>query len=107
MIVRSKEDRKLVFPDFFLSGTALKVCDEIKYLGHHIVNDLSDHKDINRQCRKIYAQANVLARKFGMCSANVKVALFKAFCTPLYTAHLCRSYRKKNMQRLNVVYMTA
>ena len=53
MIVRSKEDRKLVFPDFFLSGTALKVCDDVKYLGHHFVNDLSDDKDINRQCRKM------------------------------------------------------
>lgn len=41
MIARSKEDTKSVFPDFFLSGTALKACDEIKYLDHHIVNDLS------------------------------------------------------------------
>jgi len=104
MIVRTKEDRNLVFPVFFLSGTALKVCEEIKYLGHHIANDLSDDKDINRQCRKIYGQANVLVRKFGMCSAYVKVALFKAFCTPLYTAHLWRSYSKKNMQRLIVAY---
>ena len=104
MIVRSKEDRKLVFPDLFLSGTALKVCDDVKYLGHHFVNDLSDDKDINRQCRKMYGQANMLARKFNMCSTAVKVALFRAFCTPLYTAHLWRVYRKSNMKKLTVAY---
>ncbi len=48
MIVRGK-DRKLVFPEFFLSGIALKVCNEIKYLSHHIVSDLTDDKDIHRQ----------------------------------------------------------
>ena len=36
MIVRSREDRKLVFPDFFLFDIALKVCNEAKYLGHYI-----------------------------------------------------------------------
>lgn len=30
MIVRIKENRKLVFPDFFLSGISFKVCNEIK-----------------------------------------------------------------------------
>ena len=42
MIVRSKEDRKLSFPVFSLSGMALEVRDEVKYLGHYLTNDLSD-----------------------------------------------------------------
>ncbi len=87
MIFRSKEDNTLVFPGFSLSSTALKVCDKIKYLGHRIVNDLSDDKDSDRQCHKMYAQVNMLARKFSICSVDVKVALFGVFCTPLYTAH--------------------
>ena len=28
----------------------LKVFNEIKYLGHHIANDLVDYQEINRQC---------------------------------------------------------
>ena len=51
-----------------------------------------------------YGQANMLARKFNMCSTAVKVALFRAFCTPLYTAHLWRAYRKSNMKKLTVAY---
>ena len=104
MIIRSKEDSKLSFPVFFLSGTALKVCDEVKYLGHYLTNDLSDDRDIYRQRRMLYAQANMIVRKFSMCSASVKSTLFKAFCTPMYTAHLWRRYRKSSMQKLKVAY---
>jgi len=53
MIVRSREDSKLSFPAFYLSGTLFKVCDEVKYLGHYITDDLSDDRDIHRQYRMI------------------------------------------------------
>ena len=35
MIVRSNQDRKLTFPTFYLSGSPLGVCEEIKYLPCH------------------------------------------------------------------------
>ena len=104
MIVRSRKDEQLVFPEFFLSDIALKVCNEAKYLGHYITDDLSDDKDIYRQCRKLYAQANTLARKFSMCSVPGKTSLFKAFFTPLYTAHLWRCYKRGSMLRITVAY---
>ena len=97
MIIRSREDRQSNFPDFYLSGTALGVCREITYLGHIIANDLSDDKDIYRQRRKLYAQANMLCRKFSMCSVPVKSSLFRAYCTPLYTAYLWCRYKQGNM----------
>lgn len=104
MIVRSKEDNKMLFPAFSLFGTVLKTCNEVKYLGHHLTDDLSDDKDIQRQCRMMYAQANMLKRKFGMCSSSVKTTLFKTFCTPIYTAHLWWHYKNSSMQRLKVAY---
>ena len=107
MIVRSREDRGSVFPMFFLSGNALGVCNEAKYLGHYLSDDLSDDRDIQRQCNKLYAQANMLKRRFHMCSSDVKASLFRAYCTPLYTAHLWDSYKAKSFQRLNVAYNDA
>ena len=104
MIARSREDNKLLVPDFLLSGAVLKVCEEVKYLGHFITADLSDDRDIRRQYCMMYAQANMLKRKFSMCSLSVKTTLFKAFCTPMYTAHLWRRYKKSSMQKLNVAY---
>ena len=104
MIVRSKEDNKLSFPAFFLSGTVLKICEEVKYLGHYLTDDLSDDRDIQRQYRMMYAQANMLIRKFSMCSSSVKITLFETFCTPMYTAHLWRRYKSRSMQKLKVAY---
>ena len=107
MIVRSREDRQATFPDFYLSGTALSVCSEITYLGHIIADDLSDDKDIYRQCRRLYAQANMLCRKFSMCSVPVKISLFRAYCTPLYTAHLWCRYKQGTLESLQWLIMTA
>ena len=104
MIVRSREDRQSKFPDFYLSEAALSVCSEITYLGHIISNDLTDDKDIYRQRRKLYAQANMLSRKFSMCTVPVKVSLFRSFCTPLYTGHLWCRYRQESIRRLTVAY---
>ena len=42
MIIRSKADKKLTTPNFSLSGTVLNICNEAKYLGHYITDDLSD-----------------------------------------------------------------
>ena len=83
------------------------MCKEVKYLGHCISDDLTDDKDIHRQCCKLYAQANMLKRKLYMCSTDVKASLFKAYCTPLYTAQLWGSYQVKSIHRLNVAYNDA
>ena len=107
MIVRCREDRKLTFPAFYLCGSPLLTCKETKYLGHVLSEDWVDDRDVYRQCRKIYAQANMLLRKFSMCSDDVKCSLFRAYVTPLYTAHLWYSYRVRSMQKLKVAYNDA
>ena len=107
LICRTKEDKSLKFPVFRLPNNPIDVCKKIKYLGHCITDDMNDDDDMYRQCCKLYAQANTIARKFTFCSTQVKVALFKAYCTPLYTAHLWSSYKKSSMQKLQVAYNDA
>jgi len=46
MIVKVIDDRKLCFPQFYLSVEVLNVCSVAKYLGHFCTDDLSDDKDI-------------------------------------------------------------
>jgi len=104
LIVRSKEDKHLTFPSFTLNDEMINVCDVVKYLGHMMTDDFTDDKDIYRQCRKLYAQGNMLVRKFHMCTIEVKVSLFRSFCTPLYTAQIWWNYRKYSINRLNVAY---
>lgn len=107
VICRTKEDKCLMFPTFKLAGNNLRVMSKIKYLGHLITDQLKDDQDIYRQCRALYAQANSLLRKFGACTDRVKVALFRAHCTPLYTAHLWSNYSKASLCKLQVAYNDA
>lgn len=102
MICRTKEDKNLKFPVFELSDKSLTVSGKVKYLGHFITEYLTDNEDIERQHRMMYIQANVLLRKFSFCSDEVNVSLFKAYCTPLYTAHLWSRYSAASLQRLQV-----
>lgn len=107
MICRTAEDRHLTFPVFRLAGNVLNICSKVKYLGHLITDQLTDDDDINRQCRMLYVRANVLVRKFGCCTVGVKFTLFKANCSPLYTAHLWLKYKKASLQKLQVAFNDA
>ena len=42
-----------------------------------------------------------------MCTDDVKIALFKAYCTPLYTAHFWCRYSKSKYNKLRVAYNDA
>ena len=42
-----------------------------------------------------------------MCTDDVKIALFKAYCTPLYTTHLWCRYSKSKYNKLRVAYNDA
>lgn len=62
MIVRSREDNKLSFPDFTLPGTIFNVCTEGNiYLAHYNTDDLSDDRDIcdSIVCTSQYADSKI------------------------------------------------
>ncbi len=61
MIIKVKNDRKFYFSQFYLSGEMLNVCSEAKYLGHFCTDDLSDDKDIARQCCQMYAHLKYIS----------------------------------------------
>ena len=39
-----------------------------------------------------------------MCSLDVKMTLFRSYCTPLYTAHLWTDYTNKTLSSFYVAY---
>ena len=82
------------------------LCDSacIKYLGHFICIDLSDDTAILRQRRCLSIQGNVLLRKFHLCSIGVRRALFRSFCSPMYTSQLWWNYKTCSMKRLLITY---
>ncbi len=48
--------------------------NKIKYQGHIIRDYLNDDEDTQRQCCKLYGQANMLACTFYKCTVDVKIA---------------------------------
>ena len=75
--------------------------EQCRYLGTTISNsDL----DLKRQMRKMYANANVLLRKFSKCSINVKCYLFKNYCSILYCAPMLFDCTKTALKKLKVAY---
>ena len=104
---RSKHMKDLILPRLSIEGVPLKEVDHVKYLGHIISNNAySDDLDIDRQCKQMYKQGNVLIRRFHMCSVAAKTRLFTAFCSSMYTAHLWSNYRQCMLRRLMVAYHT-
>ena len=104
MTFHSKTTEGVRMHDFSLAGVILKTVNKIKYLGHYIVNDLSDNTDIDRQCRQLYIQGNSLMRKFHMCTWPVKLTLFRSYCSPMYTSQLWWNYSKQSINKLYVSY---
>ena len=103
VICRSRYNKHVTY-DFSIDGDSITQVSSVKYLGHYICADFKDNIDINRQCRQIYAQGNLLIRKFGNCSSDVKTFLFNTYCSSMYTAHLWWNYNVSSIKKLYVAY---
>ena len=104
MIFRCELFRKCAIPVFRIGDTVLKKCFYYKYLGYFITNNLSDDRDIDRQSRYFYAKGNSLVCKFYKCSDDVKVTLFKSFCSSLYSSFLWCRFTQAAYRKVNVAY---
>ena len=74
-----RKELKVSSPSFFLGKSKIPMVEQCRYLGTTISIKNSD-LDLKRQMKKMYANANVILRKFSKCSINVKCYLFKTLC---------------------------
>ena len=61
--------------------------------------------DMKKQMRKIYANANLLLRKFCCCFVSVKCYLFQTYYTTLYCATMWFDCTKTAFKKLKVAYI--
>ena len=90
-------------PLFFLDQSKIPLVEQCRYLGTTISIKNSD-LDLKRQMRKMYANANLLLRKFSSCSVNVKCYLFKTYCSNLYCAPMWFDCTNTVLTKLKVAY---
>jgi len=55
----------------------------------------------------LYVRANrpMLIRKFGKCSRDIKICLFRTYCTNFYGAALWKQYNATTIKRLEAAYI--
>jgi len=106
MIINSKFDL-IHHPTFHLNGSTLPYTEKHNYLGHTINPTLTDDDNVLRQTRSLYAKANKIIRSFSFASLSVKLALFKAYCTPIYGCQLWSRLFQYSHIKLQVAYNDA
>ena len=70
-----------------LGNEELSFVEEIRYLGHIMIADCRDDKDIKKQFRRQNAVGNMLVRKFSFAPIEAKIQLCKLYCYPIYGLH--------------------
>ena len=63
--------------------------------------------NLNWERRALSVRANMVARRFFRCTVPVKLTLFKAYCTSLYSGSLWFSYTQKAYNALRIQYNNA
>ena len=57
--------------------------------------------------RTLYIRSNKLLRTFYHCSIDVKLELFRSFCTSFYCCYLWTAYKKSTFNKLRVAFNNA
>ena len=71
---------KLKVPVFILNEKPLVHVKEYNYLGVMLFNNRSDNYDISIYTR---SSGNIVMSKFKKCSQDIKVHMFKTYCSSL------------------------
>ena len=91
-------------PPMYLGNDTLDYVDRAKYLGVLITANFKDDDDMMKHLRVFYIRSNTLIRKFYHCSIDIKLLLFRSYCTPSYCSHLWVNFNKATYNKLRVAY---
>ena len=69
--------------------------------------NVQDDDDMLRQMRTLYIRSNKLLRTFYHCSIDVKLEIFRTFCTLFYCCYLWTAYKKSTLNKLSVAFNNA
>ena len=104
MCVKSPKVFMPEVPRLYLDNQLVKLVDSHKYLGVIISDDLCDNKDIYKSTRALYARGNSIISNFKHCTEDVKVQLFKSFCSTIYCCHLWSVFSSDISRRIKSAY---
>ena len=105
MAIYPKSLKDLYFPKLFANGSLLNNVEKETYLGF-IMNscDKDDTTSTCKETRAVYARGNMLLRKFGHCTVDVKKNLFMTYCSPLYCCSLWSACDYTTLRSIHVAH---
>ncbi len=65
---------------------------------------MKDDIDMKRQIKGIYSRGNILLKWFGQCNDNVKIKLFKAYCSSFYCLSLWSTFTTNSHRKVKSSY---
>ena len=75
-----------------------------KYLGFTFNINSQDDDDMLRQIRTLYIRSSKLLRAFHYCTIDVKLELYRSFCTSFYCCHLMDCIQRSTFDKLPVAF---
>ena len=104
LCIHSKKLKLVRKPTLSLGGNVLTYVSSMTYLGYTVTEDFCDDADIKKHTRYLYVRCNMLLSKFHMCTPEVKIRLFRTFCSVFYCSHLWSNYSKAVYNKFRVAY---
>ena len=78
--------------------------DDIKYLGFTFSSDQKVDQDLPPQLKMLYTTSNRLLRLFYHRSTDVKITLFRSYCTCFYCLLLWTHYKRLTHIKFRVAF---
>ena len=104
LCIKPKWLKNLITPTMYLCGSAISFSKEHKYLGMKLCDDRTDDADMKRQLRCIYARGNALVKRFSHCSEDVRIKLFKSYCSSFYCLNLWCRFNVTSLKKVRSSY---
>jgi len=60
--------------------------------------------DIERETRNMFIRTSILLRRFGKCSVDVKLSLFRSYCLCFYDIGMWSKYSSTVFRRMEACY---
>ena len=91
-------------PEFYIADKKLDIVQNLEYLGVILTMSLNNSMDVQRLARAFLRQAFACLHKFGNYPVNIKIFLFRVYCTSLYGSELWTDLKgcSKNFSSLKI-----
>ena len=93
-VVFKSKSNKLYCPTVSLDCDVLEDTAYTKYLGFTFSMNVQDDDDMLREMRTLYIRSKKILPTFYHSSIDVKLELFRSFCTSFYCCYLWSAYKK-------------